>query len=515
MLKKFRYTIGAYLLFFTSASFGQFAPDPTYGTDGVSSISVDTSTSFFLPDNKVLIAYSIPMSYPYSSPAFGIRRFNSDGTLDTSFATNGIATYTSLSYSDRFDVYSVKIQSDGKIVIAGQTYQVGGFAYYYNFFVFRFNTDGTKDTTFGTDGLVKYSLNITSQFRERFIDLAIDTNNKIVAIGYTTADIDGKNDAVAFRFLPNGTLDSSFANNGILRLTLVDSDYFNHIYILGDESMLVTGATTSGTVQNVTLSKINSNGTFDTTFGVAGMSTVYFGTGSYAASKLFFKPGNKIMMVGSNLSDTGSSAVFAQFTSNGSLDTSFSTDGKNSTYIPVFEHYSIGAPFIVELRDHKYLIASTTKRNSDSTNNYDFALALIKEDTTLDTTFSNNGVYLNVVTGTNEFARELYLQDDEKPLLLENSRLRRYVWDLATLGTPDVSSNEQTISVTPNPFTNKIEINSASTITKVEVYNIEGKKIKMVNAAFNNIDLSAFEKGIYFVKVYGENQTYSKKLIKN
>lgn len=515
MSKIVRYIITACLMVFNINSFSQFAPDPTYGTAGVHIINVDTSTSLFLPDNKVMIAYPIAMSYPYSSPAFGVRKFNSDGTLDTSFATNGIATYTAASYKDRFDVYTVTMQSDGKIVIAGQTYQVGGFAYYYNFFVFRFNADGTKDTNFGTDGLVKYSLNSTSQFRERFIDLAVDASNRIVAVGYTTADVDQKNDAVAFRFLENGNLDPSFAINGILKLTIADSDYFNHIYMLSDGAMLLTGTTVSGTSQNVTLSKINGNGTFDTSFGVGGMSTVNFASGSFAASKLFFNTGNKIMMVGSNLSDTGSSAAFAQFNSDGSLDTTFSTDGKNITYIPVFEHYSIGAPFIVQLPDNKYFIASTTKRNSDSTNNYDFAFARIKEDTTLDTSFSSNGVYLNVVTGTNEFARGLYLQDDGKPLLLENSRLRRYVWDLSTLSTQNISSNPDVVSVTPNPFSNKIEITSNSLINKVEVYNIEGRKIKTVNNSYNEIDLSSAEKGIYFVKVFGENKTNTQKLIKN
>lgn len=513
MSVKLQRALGICLLVFSLNAFSQFALDPSYANAGVNNAGVDVSTSMFLPGNKVLVAYPIAMSYPFSSPAFGLRRYNPDGTLDTSFATNGIATYIAANYRDRFDVYTVTMQTDGKIIIAGQTYEVGGFAYYYNFFIFRFNADGTADTGFGTNGLVKYSMNTTSQFRERFVEVAVDGNNRVIAVGYTTADVDQKNDAVAMRFLPNGSLDTSFATGGIFKLGLADSDFFNHIHVLADDSIFTLGASILSGNQNMLVAKINPSGVLDTSFGTAGMATISFGSGSYSPSKLFFKPNNKMMLVGSSTSDLGSAAAFAQLNADGTLDTGFSTDGKNLTYIPIPEHYGIGAPFIVALPDNKYFVASTTKRNSDSTNNYDFAVARIKADTTLDTSFSSNGIFVNVLTGTNEYARGLYLQDDGKPLVLVNSSIRRYVFDLA-LGNPDFVAETPKLTVAPNPATDKIALHCQQTISQAEIFNIQGKKIMTLTSGFDNIDLSPLTNGVYFVKVQAEGEVLVCRVVK-
>jgi uncharacterized delta-60 repeat protein len=404
-------------------------------------------------------------------------------------------------FKDRFEIYNLIKQPDGKIIIAGQTHQVGGFVYYYNFFLFRFNADGTADNTFGTNGLVIYSINTTAQFRERFLDLALDSSNRIVAVGFTTADIDEKNNAVAIRFLPNGSIDPAFATNGVLELNFANSDFFNHIYFTDNNALLITGATVQSPNQNMFIAKIDDTGTFDNTFGNNGMTTIDFGSGSsFSPTKIFFKPNDKLMVVGTSTSDLGSRAAFVQLNSDGSLDTSFSTDGKNLTVIPVPNHYSIGAPYVALMPDNKYLIASTTKRNDDSSNNFDFAVARIKEDTTLDFSFESSGVFVNVVTGTNEFVRGLFIQSDAKALVFVNGTIRRYIVDgLLSITEPESSTNNLTVA--PNPFKDKIELMTTREIQKVDIYNIEGKLLKTVRSLFDEIDLADLEKGIYLVKI--------------
>ncbi|MFT4611828.1 MAG: hypothetical protein ACI9OT_001204 [Gammaproteobacteria bacterium] len=87
---------------------------------------------------------------------------------------------------------------------------------------------------------------------------------------------------------------------------------------------------------------------------------------------------------------------------------------------------------------------------------------------------------------------------------------------------PDISACEN-LSITdvdvidlklyPNPTSNFINITSIETIDKVELYSILGKKVLEVNRN-NSIDISAFNSGIYFVKIHSGNRTISKKIIK-
>ena len=506
------------LLFFLSitALSQPFNLDVTYGANGVNNTTVGLETSLKLSDNKILVPYELNPSYPYSSPAIGIRKFNVDGTLDTTFGTNGVGLYTPTSFADRFEIYGVKVQPDGKIVIVGQTHTVGGFAYYYNFFIFRFNSNGTTDTTFGTNGLVKYSINTFNTLRERFLDVAIDSSNKILAVGYTTADANSKTDAVVMRFDSNGILDTSFASNGVLKLNIADSDYFSQIYLLNDSKILLVGATTiTSTNQDFLLAKIDNLGVFDSTFGTNGMATIDFNSGVDAPSKLFFKPNDKIMIAGSSTINTLSvRAAFAQINSDGSLDTSFSTDGKNTTSIAVPNHYNIGAPFIDLLPDNKYIITSTTKRNDNSTNNYDYAVARLNENTTLDTSFSSNGVYVNVITATNEYARNVYVQSDGKILVLVNGTIYRYLGN-AVLSNQIFKNDFSKIMVFPNPFKDHIQIQADESLNKIEIFDLQGKKVKEQHNNLKQLNLSLLEKGIYFLKIITEHQIVFKKIVKN
>ena len=74
-------------------------------------------------------------------------RYNSDGSLDTTFSTDGKATIT---FGGPQEGFGVAIQSDNKIVIVGKS----GDAVDSNFLVVRLNTDGSPDNTFGVNGIV-------------------------------------------------------------------------------------------------------------------------------------------------------------------------------------------------------------------------------------------------------------------------------------------------------------------------------------------------------------------------
>ncbi|MCG3117199.1 MAG: hypothetical protein LLH30_16135, partial [Candidatus Manganitrophus sp. SA1] len=106
---------------------------------------------------------------------FNLTRYNTDGSLDTTFDTDGIVTTVLGTGSFAFDV---AIQSDGKIVVAG--YANNGPSAQTHFNLTRYNTDGSLDTTFDTDGIVTTVLG-TNSFAQA---MAIQSDGKIVVAGY-------------------------------------------------------------------------------------------------------------------------------------------------------------------------------------------------------------------------------------------------------------------------------------------------------------------------------------------
>ena len=127
-------------------------------TDLVYSVAVQS-------DCKILVAGVADNGSNYD---FALARYNTDGSLDATFGGVGKLT-TDLGGSDYG--YSVAIQSDGKIVVAGQSNN--------DFAVARYNTDGSLDTTFGDDGTKTIDLGGT----EAGGYLAIQSDGKMVVAG--------------------------------------------------------------------------------------------------------------------------------------------------------------------------------------------------------------------------------------------------------------------------------------------------------------------------------------------
>lgn len=72
--------------------------------------------------------------------------------------------------------------------------------------------------------------------------------------------------------------------------------------------------------------------------------------------------------------------------------------------------------------------------------------------------------------------------------------------------------NKNQFKVYPNPTTNRITIQGKTSIDKLEIYSQIGEKL---NTTLNQIiDLTTYQKGIYFLKIYSKNQTITKKIIK-
>src|SRR6185369_13974971 len=130
-----------------------------------------------------------------------------DGDIDTTYGTNGIAVLSG--YSNAVDI---AIQGNDKAVVL--------FAYGNDFGVLRFNTDGSLDTNFGTNGLAIVDFQLphsTVETQDTPHTILIQPNGKILVAGSTQILPIGRSDFAIARLNRNGTLDSTFGTNGIVR----------------------------------------------------------------------------------------------------------------------------------------------------------------------------------------------------------------------------------------------------------------------------------------------------------
>jgi uncharacterized delta-60 repeat protein len=147
------------------------------------------------------------------SRQFALARFQTDGSLDTTFSGDGLFTY---GYSTYDIVYALGIQSDGKVVAGGMS---GTSGVNYDFAVLRLTTGGGLDTTFSSDGIDVRDLNGINDSPR---DLLVQSNDQIVIAGYAMKP-SSTMDFVALRYTSSGSLDSNFGASGVLWL-----DYANN-----------------------------------------------------------------------------------------------------------------------------------------------------------------------------------------------------------------------------------------------------------------------------------------------
>jgi uncharacterized delta-60 repeat protein len=180
--------------------------DPTFGNGGIvvsdfgQGLESYAVAVMIQPDGKIAIAGE-------SSYEFMVARYNSNGSLDTTFGNNG---FTLTDFSSNWDVPAgAVLQPDGKILVVGHAEMQSP---YYTLALARYNSDGSPDQSFGDGGKV-----ITGSGELGAVVLQSD--GKIVALGD-----DGGSYFLLLRFNQNGSLDTTFGYGGTLK-TSFNSDW--------------------------------------------------------------------------------------------------------------------------------------------------------------------------------------------------------------------------------------------------------------------------------------------------
>ena len=358
------------------------------------------------PDGKIVVGgYAVDLAN--GDKEFALVRYNYDGSLDTTFGGGTGKVVTDFNgTSDR--VWGVALQSDGKIVAAGETVSLV-FPGTNDIAVARYNTDGTLDTTFNLTGKVTTDHGAGANNAANAV--AISGTNIIVA-GYET--VSGNNDFMIARYTSAGLLDATF---GTLGVTTEGFSGFNDVAravaIDGSNRIVVGGHASNGSDDDFAVARFTSGGVLDTSFvaGAGKTAINIFAPGSAdQAFGLAINPVNGLIVLAGSAYNNGTGNkdfALVRYFPTGALDGSFgggvvttdfgnSPDVANSVYV----------------RSDGVAVAGGFSRFSTSGD--DFALARYTQNGSLDTSFDGDGKLTMKISNADERAYGIAQEFDGK-----------------------------------------------------------------------------------------------------
>jgi uncharacterized delta-60 repeat protein len=260
--------------------------DSTFGIGGVARINLgnyeSASSVLVAPDGSIYVAGSTRTD---STADIFIAKLKTDGWFDYSFGWGGFIV-TSLGVYD----YPGKIalQSDGKIVATGR-YSEGLVT---KMFVARYESFGFLDSTFDYDGTAKYTKAKESQGN----DVKVQNDGKIVVSG---SIYNGIGDYLSvFRYNPDGSLDSTFGTLGTTRLTTTRTGFATALEIQSDGKIVAAGSGTIAGSRDFVTARFLANGSPDTSFGIGGNTWLGLGGDETSFDVAINRSNGKITVVG-------------------------------------------------------------------------------------------------------------------------------------------------------------------------------------------------------------------------
>ncbi|MCM2464682.1 calcium-binding protein [Pseudomonas sp. CG7] len=328
------------------------------------------------PDGKILVggyteylAWGYPgapgeESYGYEQK-HSVVRLNADGSLDTSFHEGGIDIVpAAIAPASRYELTAV--QTDGKVLVA--------VALNTGVQVERFNSDGTRDASFGQNGAI--TVDISHDFKD--IDLTANTD------GTFQVSARGFDQATVTRIGNDGTFVDGFGENGVLTVKIPEDAYYNggiSTAVQADGSVVVGAAYNAAGVGDptYTLQRFNPDGQLDTRFGDDGVLSLNAAMGFGEDSVVTVQADGKIIVMGHGEGEA--LATLARLNADGSFDASFGSMGRVT--------FEADTPVALTVQDDGKILAA-------GTSNGDFSVIRLNADGSVDTGFGSQDGKLHV-----------------------------------------------------------------------------------------------------------------------
>lgn len=379
--------------------------DPTFGSGGIVRISFTTgndraNTMVLQNDGKILLAGRVDQNSSNSSMV--LARLLGNGSLDPSFGIGGkVFGSAGLSFSLGT---SLALQGDGRIVM-------GGFAYNgvdYDFALARYTANGSLDNTFGSGGKV---ITAFSNKDDSVTSVAVQTDGRVVVAGYSKV-FTNAHYALA-RYLADGTLDLGFGTGGKV-LTQIGPLYegASSVTLQNDGKIIVAGSSTSlNGWDDFTLARYLPDGSLDTSFGVGGKLTTVVSTSNDEVAKVRALGDGKILVAGysegPNPSARNADFTLVRYLADGSPDPAFGSGGIVITPLATGNDYAkdmaLQGDGKIVVAGYSYDIGSNSPR---------FAITRYLPDGVLDPSFDGDGKLLQTISNSSSIALTVAVQSN-------------------------------------------------------------------------------------------------------
>jgi uncharacterized delta-60 repeat protein len=493
-----------FFILFTLASSGVLAQyqmlDSTFNTDGIVTTDICPQSDYIggiaiQSDQKIVAAGN-------ANNQFTVARYMPDGSLDVSFGTGGFVITPLGAFSSAGPVV---IQPDGKIVAGGI-----GFVANADFAVVRYHSNGTLDSTFAGDGIAYVAIGSEHDFASTML---LQPDGKIVLGGRVVAG--SLTHFALARLDSSGGPDLSFGTGGSLTTAFgTTASDIRSIALQTDGKIVATGyvASTGPSGNDFALARYEANGTLDASFGTGGKTITDISGDGEISKKVLILADGRILVAGEVDEDTlEENFALMRYTASGILDNTFDTDGVVTTD---FYGDNDNPASMVMQPDGKIIIAGYVYHLTSLIN---FGLARYNPDGSLDNTFGTGGILWTYLGPGNHTITDVALQADGKIVAggglntgtpTSEFALARYVPDNAT-GIAGISSSAGFINVYPNPFSGQLTLrlanNMQATIILYDIFSRQILQETFANSATIYTDQLA--DGIYFYELKNKSGT--------
>ena len=445
----------------------------------------------------------VQLFYDATNP-IKLLRWNNNGSLDTTFGTSGVQIHSNIPPFNNGGYYPSKmvIQPDDKIIIMGlqqnNTYPKA-------YWIARLLPNGALDTSFNGTGYKDLSF---GTLQDRGTCVALQADGKIL-LGGTSG-----NTAEFFtvaRLNSNGTLDTGFGSGGKAQISFNGAESFVQSMAVQTDDKIVLGGYTVSSAKDFALARVYSNGTLDTSFGINGKVITTLNT-SYSdlITDLVIEPNGNIIAGGFTSSENNPWMCMVRYTSNGTVDTSFGTNG-----VVINNDDNSRSCTLARQVDGKIIMGGCF----DGTF---FIVARYNNNGAKDTGFGTNG-FVNPFPLIYSYAAKILIQPDNKIVVsgwttsATNQACAAVIrLNAGTLGVEEFERGN--VVIYPNPSTGLVAIKmSYLDLQKYTctVYNLLGQKIMEQNDVVNNtsLDLSDIRKGTYIISLTSLNNKITKTIV--
>jgi uncharacterized delta-60 repeat protein len=465
--------------------------DPNFGVHGLASHNVGftaTGGSRLQPDGKSVILGTAGSG---ASQSFGLTRYNSDGSLDTSFGSGGVVT---VNFGGSDQPAAVSLLPSGEILVAGTATAASGGS---QFALAEFTADGALDPSFGNSGevLTSFAANPGTLSNDVAHSMVVSSRGTIYVGG--SSDVGGKGlDFAVAAYNADGSA-ASFGSTGTALVDFAGADDVIRGLALQSNGELVAvgSAATAAGINEVGLARFLPGGTLDPHFGAKGKTMTAVRGVDDEADSVAIDPKGKIVVGG--FSATGSTSdgsissdfLVIRYSATGVLDRTF---GGGPVITPFGQPSAITQ--VVIQSDGNILASGKTTASLTNLDPAQLQVALARYTPTgkLDTTFNNSGTSIISLSGASATPALAAAAQAAQPAGASTGSVLTF--DVAQVSVPFSLSPQDTANPLASDF-NQFQQSSQGTVA----ITAGGEILDVGNSGANTVEAAIVAMGIDLV----------------